>query len=102
MPDYDDDLNVLTRTKPKIEVPKMWGIVFHNDDFTPMEFVVMVLVTVLKIDLDEASRIMLTVHRQGAAKVGRYTRDVAETKCDEIAAMAKKAEVPLRVHAEEA
>ena len=104
MPDRDEDTNVITRPKPKQEtaLPKMWAILFVNDDYTPMEFVVYVLVEVLRVDLDSATRLMLKVHKDGAAKVGRFTRDVAETKVAQIGALAKLNEHPLNVQAVEA
>jgi len=58
----------------------MWKVILHNDDFTPMEFVVQVLLQIFGKDLEEATRLMLTVHESGKATVGLYTKEVATTK----------------------
>ena len=69
-----------TKTKPKIERPKLYKVILVNDDFTPREFVVMVLKAVFGMGPERANGVMMTAHRKGACVVAVYTRDVAETK----------------------
>ena len=82
----------LARTKP----PKMFQVVMLNDDFTPMEFVVMVLQQYFKRDLETATQIMLKIHHEGRAVCGVYTRDVAATKVELVLAAAQRAGHPLQ------
>ncbi len=69
-----------TKTKPKIERPKLYKVLLVNDDFTPREFVVMVLKAVFGMGPERAYGVMMTAHQQGTCVVAVYTRDVAETK----------------------
>ncbi len=91
--------DVLERTK--LKTPRMWVVVLHNDDFTPMDFVVDLLETVFDKVEDEAEEIMLTVHHEGRSRVGRYTREIAETKVKKAMDMATEAGHPLLCTAEE-
>ncbi|ESZ18990.1 MULTISPECIES: ATP-dependent Clp protease adapter ClpS [Mesorhizobium] len=69
-----------TKTKPKIERPKLYKVILLNDDFTPREFVVTVLKGEFKLSEDQARRVMITAHQRGVCVVAVFTRDVAETK----------------------
>lgn len=69
-----------TVTRQETKTPNLWKVVLHNDDYTPMEFVVRVLVDLFDKPLDEAQRLMLTVHERGKASVSVYTREVAMAK----------------------
>ena len=69
-----------TRTKPKIERPRLHKVILVTDDFTPREFVVTVLQGEFRMSEDQAHRVMITAHRRGACVVAVYARDVAETK----------------------
>ena len=91
--------DVLERTK--LKTPKMWVVVLHNDDFTPMDFVVRLLEEVFDKIEDEAEEIMLAVHHEGRSRVGRYTREIAETKVAQAMNMATEAGHPLLCTAEE-
>ena len=71
-------------------------MLLHNDDYTTMEFVVMVLVTVFAKNSDEATRIMLNVHHQGIGIAGVYTREVAETKVAIVHRLARRHQFPLK------
>jgi ATP-dependent Clp protease adaptor protein ClpS len=75
-------------------------VVFLNDDFTPMQFVVRVLMEVFDQSLQEATRIMLQVHKDGAARVGTFTYEIAEQKVNETMRLTFQAQHPLRVFAE--
>ncbi len=80
--------------KPKR--PPMYKVVLLNDDYTPMDFVVMVLESIFHKEHQEALEIMLQVHNKGAAMVGIYTRDVAETKVGQVIEHARINEYPLQ------
>ena len=85
------------RTKPKLEKPKLYKVIFHNDDYTTMEFVTMVLMTVFNKSESDALAIMLNVHQRGAGVAGLYTYDVAETKVEKTLSLAREYEYPLLV-----
>jgi len=91
---------VLARSK--VKVPKLYKVLIHNDDFTPMDFVVEVLQKIFNKTYEEATKIMLDVHYSGLGVCGIYTFDVAETKTVLVAETAKESEVPLRCSFEEA
>ena len=91
------DSQVLTRTKTreKIKRPRLYKVLFHNDDYTPMEFVVEVLQQIFHHSESEAMRIMLHVHNLGIGVAGLYPYSVAETRVSEVMSTAEKAEYPL-------
>lgn len=80
--------------------PQQYGVVMHNDDFTTMEFVVNVLVVVFFKSREEATDLMLTVHKEGKALVGRYSYDVARTKAEKAMNMACNEGFPFRLTVE--
>ena len=84
-----------TRTKPKVERPKLWKVILLNDDYTPREFVVQVLKAVFRMGEETAYRVMMTAHRRGACVIAVYTRDVAETKAKEATELGKSNGYPL-------
>tara|TARA_E500000331_G_scaffold217471_1_gene208486 strand:- start:907 stop:1212 length:306 start_codon:yes stop_codon:yes gene_type:complete len=84
-----------TKAEPKSERPRMHKVILINDDFTPREFVVMVLKSVFKMSEDQAYRVMVTAHTRGAGVVAVYTKDVAESKATEAADLGKRAGHPL-------
>lgn len=90
----DTDLMV-QEAKPKLKQPNMYQIIMHNDDFTPMEFVVAVLESFFNMDRTKATRIMYEVHMTGKAACGIFSKDVAETKVDQITDYARSHEHPL-------
>ena len=69
-----------TRTKTKVERPRLHKVILVNDDFTPREFVVTVLKAEFRMSEDEAHKVMITAHRRGVCVVAVFTKDVAETK----------------------
>lgn len=88
--------DLLERDEEKVEEPPMYLVVLHNDDYTTMDFVVEVLVKIFQKNLISAMKIMLDVHRKGRGEVGRYTRDIAETKVTTVRRMAQEREFPLK------
>jgi ATP-dependent Clp protease adaptor protein ClpS len=89
-----------TLTKPKLKKPSMYGVVILNDDFTVMQFVVKVLIQVFHLGLDEATRLMFQIHKEGKTKIGQYTYEVADTKATLVIEMARQQEHPLHAFAE--
>lgn len=96
----DPDEETELKTRPKSTTPKRYRVLFHNDDYTTMEFVVDVLKRFFHKGDAEATYIMLTVHRKGSATVGLYPRDIAETKVDQVTQYARENGMPLLVTAE--
>ena len=90
----DDDLAVQS-SEPEVARPPMYKVVLHNDDFTPMEFVVEVLQSFFRMDSETAVQVMLTVHTQGKATCGIFTRDIAETKSHQVNQYARECQHPL-------
>jgi ATP-dependent Clp protease adaptor protein ClpS len=97
----EDDHGVVTRERPKTRRPKMYKVLLHNDDYTPMEFVVMVLETVFHKPNTEAVTIMLNVHKRGIGIAGVYPYEIAETKVHKVHALAAEQQHPLRSSLEE-
>jgi ATP-dependent Clp protease adaptor protein ClpS len=86
-----------TRDEQKLERPRLWRVLLHNDDYTTQEFVVWVLETIFRKPRAEAFTIMMSVHRSGLGVAGVYTHDVAETKLKTTRQMAEEQEFPLLV-----
>jgi len=84
-----------TKTKPKTERPKLWKVILLNDDYTPREFVVMVLKAVFRMGAEKAYAVMLTAHRRGACVIAVFTKDVADTKAKEATELGKQKGYPL-------
>ena len=90
--DGDPNSGVVVQSKPKTRKPSMYKVIMLNDDYTPMEFVVMVLERVFNKTHDEAVQIMLHVHQKGVGICGVYTYEVAETKVTQVMDMAQRKE----------
>ncbi|MEP6782242.1 MAG: ATP-dependent Clp protease adaptor ClpS [Acidobacteriota bacterium] len=84
-------------TDERVEHPRLWKVLLHNDDFTTQEFVVWVLESIFNLPHAEAFAIMMHVHQSGVGVAGRFTRDVAETKVKATQQMAEQHEYPLLV-----
>lgn len=95
MSDKDTGLAPRLKTKPKVEKPKLYKVILLNDDYTPREFVVMVLKAVFRVSADISQRLMMTAHQMGSCVIVVCTRDVAETKAKEANDLAKEAGFPL-------
>ena len=97
VPDRDEsDSVVLERVPEKVKPPGMFQVVMLNDDYTPMEFVVVVIQQFFGKDLEAATQIMLKIHLDGKGVCGVYSKDVAATKVDQVLDAAHKAGHPLK------
>ena len=81
--DYDSGL-ALEEERPELKPPKQYKVILINDDFTPMEFVVQVLMTFFGMDHAKATRVMMAVHTKGKGICGVYSHEIAETKVDQV------------------
>lgn len=88
---------VVSKTEKKTKKPPMYKVLFHNDDYTTMEFVVSVLMTVFHHGQASAYRIMMHIHTNGLGVAGVFTKEVAETKVAQTVALARKNDYPLEV-----
>lgn len=95
------DPQIKERAKPQVKPPPMYRVVLVNDDFTPREFVIYVLVSVFQKDRGEARRIMMTAHQGGKSVVGVYTYDVANSRVERARKQATEAGYPLMLYTEE-
>jgi ATP-dependent Clp protease adaptor protein ClpS len=91
---------VLERRTQKVQPPQMYQVVMLNDDYTPMEFVVVVIQEFFGKDLEAATQIMLKIHLDGKGVCGVYSKDVAATKVDQVLEAANKAGHPLKCASE--
>ena len=96
----DREGDLATEKKRKVEKVRRYKVIFHNDDYTTMEFVVLVLMKFFHKSETEATHIMLSVHHKGHGVAGLYTKDVAETKVAQVMSYAREQGMPLRVTAE--
>lgn len=85
----------LETAKPKLKLPPLYQVVLLNDDYTPMEFVVYVLQAFFGMGLEQATRIMLTVHTEGKGICGVFSRDIAETKAAQVNRYSRENQHPL-------
>ncbi|HMN68885.1 MAG TPA: ATP-dependent Clp protease adapter ClpS [Bdellovibrionales bacterium] len=90
------DEQVITKYKPKTEKPPLYRVILLNDDFTPMDFVILVLKKFFMKSDAEAGRIMLAVHNEGAGLAGIYTFEVAETKVYAVNEFSRRHKHPLK------
>ena len=98
----NQQLETLTDDREELQEPPLYKVLLHNDDYTTMDFVVLVLEVVFHKDGQEAARIMMRVHQDGKGVAGIFTRDVAETKAAIVHDLAHKNEYPLKCTIEEA
>ena len=91
-----DDSSILTISKPEIKRPPLYKILLLNDDFTPMEFVIVVLGKFFGLNHSESVEIMLTVHKKGVAVIGVFAFEIAETKVTQVMAFARANQHPLQ------
>jgi len=94
--DDESGTGVVTRTQTRTKRPSLYRVLLLNDDYTPMEFVVIVLERFFQKGRDEATQIMLHVHQHGVGECGIYTYEVAETKVTQVMDFARKHQHPLQ------
>lgn len=94
--EIENDTAVITRTEEKLDTPDMHRVIMHNDNYTTMEFVISVLVTIFKKKTAEAMELMLKIHKQDQAMIGVYTYDVAYTRVKQVHKLAEQFEFPLK------
>ncbi|MBL8967713.1 MAG: ATP-dependent Clp protease adapter ClpS [Spirochaetaceae bacterium] len=100
--DTRNEGELLARNEEKLKEPDEYRVILLNDDFTTMEFVVSVVMTVFHKPLPEATRIMLDVHKKGRGTVGVYTYDIATTKINQVHLLARQNGFPLKCTMEKA
>ena len=100
--DGDGDAGVVLETKPKTKRPPLYKVLLLNDDYTPMEFVVIVLKRFFRMDMEEATRVMLHVHQKGVGICGIFPYEVAETKVNQVMEFARQNQHPLQCTLEKA
>lgn len=92
---------VLEAKKAKVKPPPLFKVLLLNDDYTPMEFVVVVLQSFFSLTREQATQVMLKVHREGMGVCGVYPKDIATTKVEQVVAYARKHQHPLQCVMEE-
>jgi ATP-dependent Clp protease adaptor protein ClpS len=93
--------SVLEAAKAKVKPPPLYKVMLLNDDYTPMDFVVVVLQTVFAMSREKATQVMLQVHREGMGVCGTFTREVATAKVEQVINIARKHQHPLQCTMEE-
>ena len=95
-PSFDDEGSVATQNaEPETKQPSLYRVVLLNDDYTPMEFVVLILEQFFQMNREKATQVMLAVHTQGKGVCGVYTKDIAETKAALVNDFARESQHPL-------
>jgi ATP-dependent Clp protease adaptor protein ClpS len=90
-----DDTDLLDKTRPKVERPRLYKVILLNDDFTPREFVVRILKAEFRMNESQARQVMMTAHQRGACVVGVFVQDIAETKATRATDAARREGYPL-------
>jgi len=98
LPQFDTELETIY----EIDEPKQYAVILHNDDYTSMDFVMQVLMSIFRKNELEAGEIMMQVHKQGKAVCGVFTLEIAKTKVAQVEKLAKQNDFPLRTTYEEA
>lgn len=98
----DGQVGLATRTRTKPKKPSQYKVLMLNDDYTPMEFVVIVLKRFFRMDLEQATRVMLHVHQRGVGVCGIFPYEVAETKVTQVMDFARENQHPLQCTLEKA
>jgi ATP-dependent Clp protease adaptor protein ClpS len=94
--DGPPDIGIAVKTRAKSKKPSQYKVLMLNDDYTPMEFVVLVLKRFFSMNMDEATRVMLHVHQKGVGVCGIFTYEVAETKVNQVMDFARENQHPLQ------
>ena len=97
-----DQVGIATKTRAKPKKPSQFKVLMLNDDYTPMEFVVMALKRFFNMDLEQATRVMLHVHQKGVGVCGIFPYEIAETKVNQVMDFARQNQHPLQCTLEKA
>ncbi|RKF18312.1 ATP-dependent Clp protease adapter ClpS [Altericroceibacterium spongiae] len=100
--DGDSQIGLATKARAKPKKPSQYKVLLLNDDYTPMEFVVMVLKRFFRMDLEQATRVMLHVHQRGVGVCGVFPYEIAETKVNQVMDFARENQHPLQCTLEKA
>jgi ATP-dependent Clp protease adaptor protein ClpS len=100
--DGQDQLGIATKTRAKPKKPSQFKVLMLNDDYTPMEFVVIVLKRFFQMDMEQATRVMLHVHQKGVGVCGIFPYEIAETKVNQVMDFARQNQHPLQCTLEKA
>jgi len=100
--DGDGEVGVATKTRARPKKPSQFKVLMLNDDYTPMEFVVMVLKRFFHMDMEQATRVMLHVHQRGVGVCGIFPYEIAETKVNQVMDFARQNQHPLQCTLEKA
>ena len=100
--DGDNQVGIATKTRARSKKPSQYKVLMLNDDYTPMEFVVMCLKRFFRMDLEQATRVMLHVHQRGVGVCGIFPYEVAETKVNQVMDFARENQHPLQCTLEKA
>ncbi|MBC2664317.1 ATP-dependent Clp protease adapter ClpS [Novosphingobium flavum] len=98
----ESEIGIATKTKTRTKKPSQFRVLMLNDDYTPMEFVVVVLKRFFHMDLEQATRVMLHVHQKGVGVCGIFPYEIAETKVNQVMDFARKNQHPLQCTLEKA
>ena len=98
----ENQIGIATKTRAKPKKPSQFKVLMLNDDYTPMEFVVMVLKRFFQMDLEQATRVMLHVHQKGVGVCGIFPYEIAETKVNQVMDFARQNQHPLQCTLEKA
>ena len=101
-PGNENEVGIATKAKARPKKPSQYKVLMLNDDYTPMEFVVMVLKRFFAMDLEQATRVMLHVHQKGVGVCGIFPYEVAETKVNQVMDFARQNQHPLQCTLEKA
>ena len=102
MANQQQDGGLLEAEKTRVKPPPLFKVLLLNDDYTPMDFVVVVLQTVFAMSREKATQVMLQVHREGMGVCGTYVREIAAAKVDQVIDLARQHQHPLQCTMEEA
>lgn len=97
----ESNISIIEKNKVKIKLPKHFKVIMHNDDFTTMEFVVDVLISIFNKSIEEANKIMIDVHKSGNGVAGIYPYDIAVSKASFAMSLAKEEGFPFKLSVEE-
>ena len=94
------ETSIQTENSLSVRAPNLWNVVILNDDFTPIDFVIDILIDIFRKSAEEATELTLRVHEQGKAVVGTYTKDIATTRVSRAIRLAENEQHPLRLIAQ--